>query len=192
MKHLLAVLMALSLLVFTGCSGKKEEKAERDRETDAQVAERIKALIPEASSSPIKEWQVIGAASTPPSIEKIKNQSLSMVLMILLPPAKENETFVLDMKEVDPAKLAAVLQKSKDRGYGTLLQPEYLTECKCSVERDKAVGSVAFRAEGLYHGKVEFSATRKDGNWRIEEFRLPAFKKQIRLGADGLWTMSRQ
>jgi hypothetical protein len=184
------MLLALSQVVFTGCSGKEEEKANKDKETDAQVAEQIKDLIPEASSSPTKEWQLIGAASAPPSIEKIKNQSLSLVLMCLPSPTKDNETFVLDMKEVNPARLVAVLERSKDKGYGTLLQPEYLTECKCTVDRNKAVGTIAFRAEGLYHGKVEFSATRKDGSWRIEEFRLPAFKKQIRLGADGLWTMS--
>ena len=42
-------------------------------------------------------------------------------------------------------------------------------------------------AEKVYEGKVEYTARKKDGKWRIEEVRLPDVKVTTTLGADGKW-----
>ena len=89
-----------------------------------------------------------------------------------------------------PIKLVTAISKSQDKGYGTLLQPEFITECNCRLSGDKATGSVKFHAKGLYHGKAEFTARQRDGSWRIEEFRLPAYGLQVNLGDDGKWKKS--
>jgi hypothetical protein len=49
---------------------------------------------------------------------------------------------------------------------------------------------VSFTAPGLYSGKVEFVARRKDDAWRIEEFRLFNYGIKTVRGADGKWRKS--
>jgi hypothetical protein len=176
--------------VLCGCSSRGKTGGPPP-ESEAQVAERIKLLIPEASSSPVADWQALSAAAAGgvPKVENMRNQSLSMVLMSLTGSAKHKETFEVETIEV--GKVAAAIYQSKAKGYGTLLQPDFITECKCSVDAGKATGTVAFRAEGLYRGKVEFTARRAGGDWRVEEFRLPGYNVRVRRENDGKWKMSK-
>jgi hypothetical protein len=186
MRCMSAILALASLLC--GCSP-NEGTGGPAPESDARVAERIKESIPQASSSPIADWQALSAAGGAPKVEAMDDQSLSMVLMSLPGASKHKETF--ESETIEVKKLASAIYKSEAKGYGTLLQPEFITECKCSVDKDKATGTVSFRAEGLYQGKVEFTARRTNGDWRIEEFRLPGYELRVERGADGKWKMSK-
>jgi hypothetical protein len=182
---------ALLVLAFLSCGCSPNEGTGGSApESDARVAERIKESIPLSSSSPIADWQALSTAGGVPKIETMDNQSLSMVLMSLPGSSKHKETF--ESETVEVKKLAAAIYKSEAKGYGTLLQPEFITECKCSVDKDKATGTVTFRAEGLYRGKVEFTARRTNSDWRIEEFRLPGYELRVERGADGKWKMSKK
>ena len=174
--------------VLCGCSSGRNNGG-LPTGSDAQVAERVKALIPEASSSPNADWKALSSAGVAPTVEHMQNQSLSMVLMSLPGLPEHKQTFEMESAEV--GKVAAAISKSEAKGYRTFLQPEFITECRCSVDKDRATGTVAFRAEGLYRGKVEFTARRAEGDWRIEEFRLPGYDLRVHRGADGKWKMSK-
>ena len=75
----------------------------------------------------------------------------------------------------------------KHRAYVSLIHPEYITDCTCKVDGDTATGVVSFKADKVYEGKAEYTARKKDGQWRIEEFRMPERKFTTVLGADGKW-----
>lgn len=186
---------ALTLIlgsVLSGCSS-SGPKGGQAQESDAQVAERIKALIPEASSVSIAEWQrITDSAGHIGKLEDMPNQSLSLVIsMISVPKCKETLWVDGEGGTANPRVLADAMEKSKEKGYATLLQPEFITECKCSVANDKAEGTVTFRVKGLFGGKVDFTARQKDGAWSIEEFRLPGCELRTQRGANGRWKMSK-
>ena len=100
--------------------------------------------------------------------------------------------FLTDPKPIDPAKLAGAIMGPKDkdgkfRKTATVIQPEYITDCTCKVDGATATGTVTFKADKVYEGKVEYTARKKDGKWRIEEFRLPDGEFATTLSADGKW-----
>jgi len=179
------MLFAATSLLLGGVSAlaaPEDDKAQAAK----KVAESLKALMPQAASSTVDEWKAIGTMDQP-SLENIENQSLSVVMLTIDP--KKNGP--IEFETNDPLKLVTAISKSQDKGYGTMLQPEFITECVCSnVSESKAVGTVKFEAKGLYRGKVEFTARKRDGAWRIEEFRLPGYAMQVRLGSDGKWKKS--
>ncbi len=182
------VLILCSLPCGCSSSGTTGGQAQ---ESDAQVAEHIKALIPEASSLPIAQWHPYKEGASIPNIEDMPNQALSLVLLSMKQSPKEKETFAFETDEFGAGMLSAWMERSKLKGYATLLQPEFITECTCSVQKDKAEGTLSFRDKGHYHGKVDYTARKTDSGWRIEEFRLSGFQIRVQLEANGRWKMSK-
>ncbi len=183
MKQLLALLATLFVVLGAGAAPVPEEK-----ESKEVVSSKIRALLPEAASSRNADWKRLTNGDAP-SVDKFENQSLSMVLLNI-DPSKEKAAVRKEFDYVgDPVnarKLAeAISRGSLLRGYGTMLQPDYITEVTCELKEKQAKGTVSFRAAGLYQGKVEYRASRDEKGWRVEEFRLPGYKiKVTRKGAD--------
>ena len=181
---------------LNGCSSSGSTGGQA-QESDTQVAERIKTLLPEASSIPIAEWEHVkaGVGNVPVKIEDWPNQPLSLVIVMmrnpLTPKCKESLWEEKEGEVFKPSSLSDAMEKSKEKGYATLLQPEFISEYKCSVEKDKAAGTVTFRAKGALGGKVEFTARRTAGGWSIEEFRLPGCEVRVQRGANGKWKLSK-
>jgi hypothetical protein len=73
------------------------------------------------------------------------------------------------------------------RPYESMIHPEYITDCTCEVDGDTATGTVSFKAQEEYAGKVEYTARKKDGKWRIEQLRMPVLGITSTLRADGKW-----
>jgi hypothetical protein len=163
---------------------------------DDFTAEKAKALIPEAAGSPSADFQKIAEAATGvPDYRPSNGESLTWWLLTYAPgpnaPVPTSVKF-LGKGPVDPAALARAIMGPKDkdgkfRKYASIIQPEYITECTCKVDGDTATGTVTFKADKVYEGKVEYTARKKDGKWRIEEFRVPDVKFTTTLGADGKW-----
>jgi hypothetical protein len=194
-----SLLLVFVMTIAMGCSS---TPSGQPQESAAEVAEHIKKLVPEASSCPNQAWMAF--SDRPPRMDDLEkhklrenaNHPLSLVLFAMEAersgqggPPKDKDTFVIDKNE--PKKVAEALSKSASKGYGTLLQPEFLRECRCVVNKVKATGTVAFQAEGVYHGRVEYTARRINGKWQIEEFRLPGYGLKIALDAKGLWKVSK-
>jgi hypothetical protein len=77
---------------------------------------------------------------------------------------------------------------SRSKGYVSVIQPQYITDCKVIQVTDQtAEGSVAFNAPLLYVGSVNFEARKHDGTWRIEKLEMPSRKIAVRYGENGMW-----
>lgn len=205
--HFVALsLVPLALLTsgIVGC-GDKNTSEEGTIEKQSEIANKIRALIPEAASSPLKEVEVLSISS--PLDEggldpQIDNYSLTMILMFYMPPELSADETTLETRQRDIRllnddanvpnipELIASLSKSKSKGYVTLIQPEYITDLTCQVKGDAATGVVSFEAKDLYQGRVEYTARRSGKAWRVTEFRLPGHKIRLSRSADGKWKKS--
>lgn len=188
-----AFVVLLVVSVGLGCT--RNKPAPSAGADDFTVA-KAKELIPEASGSPHDDFANL-AFPAPKGVRASNGDSLTWILWTWAPEPKDipkDPSFRLPLSEpINPATIAAAVAGPKDkdgkyqRKYATFIHPEYITDCTCKVDGDTATGTVTFRAEKLYEGKVDYTARKKDGSWRIEEFRLPDLKIHTVLGADGKW-----
>lgn len=155
------------------------------------TAAQARKLIPEAAGVPSKELQDIFQAPNPGALQPKNGDSLTWAVLHLQPAAAA-KSFQFTDEVPNPAKLAQAVSGPKRldgsfRAVATVIQPEYITDCTAKVDGDAATGVVTFKADGAYQGAVEYTARKKDGAWRVEEFRLPDLKVTLTLGADGKW-----
>jgi hypothetical protein len=159
------------------------------------TAENAKALIPEAAGMSADELRKLGSGGDPSKFEPPNGDSLTWLALKFAPgpDAPKDPTSLRFLGDTpNPAVIGGAITGPKDkdgkpRKTATLIQPEYITDCTCKVDGDTATGTVTFKADKAYEGKVEYTARKKDGKWRIEEFRLPDLKITTTLGADGKW-----
>jgi hypothetical protein len=90
------------------------------------------------------------------------------------------------MKPVNPAALAQALAASKDRGFASVIQEQYITECTCESDDRQAQGRVAFKCDA-YTGAINFKAAKVKGDWVIQEFEWPHLGVRFVLGESGNW-----
>jgi hypothetical protein len=158
---------------------------------DAFTAAKARQLIPEAAGMPAKELKGLAESPTVGNFRPSRGDSLTWFVLNYAPDPKGKlpTSFRFIGEAIDPARIAGALAgpKGKDRKYASLIHPEYITDCTCEADGDTATGTVSFKAEKAYEGKVEYTARKKNGAWRIEEFRLPDLKVTLALGADGKW-----
>jgi hypothetical protein len=154
-----------------------------------------RALIPEAASMSFADFQKL-TSSVDASATTFESHSLSLILLSLRmdKAAKDNSEAKADFRclgeVLNPAVVARAMSLSKSRGYASVIQPDFITDCTCSASEGAATGVVSFRAEGLYAGKIEFLARWNNGAWQIDEFRLPGYGIKTVRGEDGKWHRS--
>jgi hypothetical protein len=161
---------------------------------DDFTAEKAKALIPEAAGMPAEELQKLTAGEDFKNFKSAKGYSLTWGILNYTPKPMDTDpvSFHFLGESPNPARIASAIAGPKDkdgkfRKTATVIQPEYITDCTCKIEGDTATGTVSFKAEKAYQGKIEYTARKKDGVWRIIEFRIPEIRLIIVLGDDGKW-----
>jgi hypothetical protein len=195
------LLFVLAMVVGSGqvVPGISPAREARRRQTsdrdDAMTVERIRSLIPAASSISDADLK---ALSDLPDPSAIKSQSLSLLLFSLDPfAASEDNPAVADdfkyLTERIPraSTIAEAMTASDRRGYATMLRADYITDCTCRPEGATATGTVSFKADGLYTGRVEYVARRVGDDWQVVEFKLPNYGLKTTRGADGVWKKSK-
>jgi uncharacterized protein (TIGR03067 family) len=157
---------------------------------DGQLTEELaRELIPRAASMSKEEFQKL---QTNPSDQTLESKSLSLILMTLdvrgqTPEAASDFKYLVDGYP-KPREIAAVMSPSRSKGYFSMIQPDYITECKITSSTDEiAQGKVTFNAPKLYIGSVVFEAKKHKKEWRIEKFQLSSRQISIVLGEDGNW-----
>jgi len=161
---------------------------------------KARELIPEAAGIAADDLRKLAEAATATKVTPSNGESLTWLILTYAPDPKglpKEPSFRLFLDPagpaaVDPAALAAAVTGPKDKDgktkpYGSVIHAEYITDCTCKTDGDTATGTVTFKAEKAYEGKVEYVARKKDGKWRIEEFHIPDMKIHTVLGADGKW-----
>lgn len=87
-----------------------------------------------------------------------------------------------------PSDIADAMSPRRSKGYFSIIQPDYITECIITTSSDEtAQGRATFNAPKLYIGTAAFDARKHQGKWRIEKFLLPSRQISIVLGKDGIW-----
>lgn len=162
---------------------------------DGFTAEKARELIPDAAGMPAEELQKLSSDPVIGKFKPSKGDSLTWWVLTYSPgpdSPKNPTSFRFLGETVNPAAFASALTgpKGKDgkpRKYASVIHPEYITDCTVKVDGETATGVVTFKAEKVYEGKVEYSARRKKGEWRIVEFRLPDYKVTLARGDDDKW-----
>jgi hypothetical protein len=127
---------------------------------------------------------------TNPAAQSIENKSLLLVLLTLDISSQSaedaNDFRFLVEGFPQPSEIAAAMSPSHSKGYFSIIQPDYITECKITNSTDDiARGKVTFNAPKLYIGSAVFEARKHEGKWRIESFDLASRRISIVLGEDG-------
>ena len=147
-----------------------------------------KKLLPQAAGISNADFK---ALSKDPRPDVVKSKSLSLVLLALRPPknpdaAKDKEFRILG-DDITPSDIAQAMWISKDKGYASFIQPNYITECTCESTAERAEGVVTFKSD-LFAGRIPFVAQATKDGWIITEFRLPQYKIRVLRGKDGVWS----
>jgi hypothetical protein len=182
--------------VLCGCS-LEQDAARRAADYDDSVSQRIEGVLPVVTGVPTAMSHLVELRPNGPRAEDLPHPTVSLVLLsppIFMnpnPTPAQKETF--EYKTNDPDKLRAALRKSEGKGYLTLLQPEFITACECSADKEQgeAEGTVEFEAEGLYRGKIEFSARLGPTGWELNEFRLPGYQLKLVRFEGYKWKLSK-
>ena len=161
---------------------------------DPQEVVDWKKLLSEAASIPLDEFNNLAGDIKGPNTTAVRGEPLSLVLLMLNPfqAAEENEKvrrdfWYLTERLVKPSELVAAVTISRNQGYASFLQPEYITNLEAEEAGDTAVGHAGFTVPKLYSGRVEFKASRNNGNWLITEFTLPNYGITLRIDSEGEW-----
>jgi uncharacterized protein (TIGR03067 family) len=163
-----------------------------DQKHNGPLSEKLaRSLIPTAASISNEDFQKL---QTNPEAQTVKNKSLSLALMTLdiadQSPEAANDFRFLVEGYPKPSEFAAAMSPSRSKGYFSIIQPDYITECKITTSTDEiARGKVTFNAPKLYFGSAIFEAQKYEGKWRIERFYLPSRQISIVLGEDGNWQL---
>jgi hypothetical protein len=169
------IVAAATILAITGCSG--------GTQTPERVKEEVRGLIPEAASSPKEDWVPVSAEDAhdwKETFEKVHSFPLSRAVMlhvfnkVRLDDMKPD--FMIDRDQRGDWLMQQVLvtgRKTFDKGYGTLIPPDSITDLTSELKDGHATGVVSFSVEGVYRGKVEYTAEQADSRWQIVAFRLP-------------------
>lgn len=193
--------VAAALAMGMQCAaGEGAKPTTKTKPRGASAAETIRKLIPRAAGMSMEEFRRI-ASMGQPRLEKIENQTLTSVVVFGKPAvAKGKPHFRLlgQGRAAKPTSLANELARQVRIGplrvptpYATVIHLDRITDFSCTVEGDRATGTVAFRAPKLYEGDADYLARRTDGGWRIEAFVLPRAGLRVVRKASGLWKMER-
>ena len=115
-----------------------------------------------------------------------------MVLLNLKPPAKKdaeaaNKEFRIKGDRIRVSDVFDAMWISKDKGYASFIQPNYVTDCTCESTAERAEGVVSFESK-LFAGRIPFVAQKTKDGWVITEFRLAQYKTKVVRGKDGVWS----
>jgi formylglycine-generating enzyme len=182
-------------------SGSSRERTAPAAQTseDAAVSQIIRRLIPRAAGSPRDE---VGRVRGDGKVGSPDDRTLTALLLLYMKlpnpddvadratRAAEEQDWKYLESPPDVVKLIQAVSKTKDAQTWTVIQPEYIVDLTCRVTGDLASGTVHFRAAGIYQGRAEYIANRTDGNWRIDEFRLPGYGVKIALKSNGKWHLT--
>ncbi len=153
------------------------------------TVDQAKKLLPRTAGISNTDLRALTGDRRP---EAVKNKSLSLLLLMLTPPAVKNAEADKEFRLFDdrPRPVSDVLEAmwiSKGEGYASFIQPKYITDCTCESTADRAEGVVTFKSD-LFAGRIPFAARATKDGWVITEFRLPQYKTRVVRGEDGVWT----
>jgi hypothetical protein len=153
--------------------------------------ERAEQLLPEAASIRFKDLEALGQGNALPET----NQSPTYFVLTFKPPQppeKRPKDYEKDFAftSINPAKLAEAITVSKDRGFASIIQPQYITECTCDSDGQQARGRVAFKCDA-FSGAIGYKAAKVKGEWMIREFDWPHLGVRFVRGEDGNWNQEK-
>ena len=147
--------------------------------------ERAKKLLPEAASVRSKDFEALAEGKELPKA----NQSPTYFVLTFVPTKDLPEGAAKDFqwtRPVNAAAFARALAVSKDWGFASIIQEQYITECTCESDDRQARGRVAFKCDA-YAGAIHFKAAKENGGWVIREFEWPHLGVRFVLGERGNW-----
>ncbi len=162
----------------------KNESA--DPELKRLTPQHAKKLLPEAASVRYEDFE---AALEKRELPKA-NQSPTHFVLTFRPPKElpkdADKDFEWTTDTINPNAVAKALTVSKGKGFASIIQEDYIKECTCESDDQKAQGRVRFKCD-LYSGCISFKANMVKGQWVIQEFEWPHFGVRFIRGVGENW-----
>jgi hypothetical protein len=176
MKQVVCSILILFALASAGNAG--------EAKLTADLAQR---LLPKAASISIDDLMDL---MKNPRADAVESKSLSLVLLNLRPPQKNqeaaNKEFRILGENLRVADIVEAMSISKEYGYASFIQTKYITDLTCESTAKRAEGVVTFKSE-FFAGRIPYVAEATKEGWVITEFRLPQYKTKVVRGKDGVW-----
>ncbi|WP_182865593.1 serine/threonine-protein kinase [Rhodopirellula sp. JC639] len=179
-------ILAIAGLIYQSSTGSVSD----DELTPALAGQ----LVSEAASIRNDDWADIASGSTMPSASSFSNRSLSLILFSLFGKSLDQlghsnaaDDFHYAEPRPKPYQIAQAIWISKEKGYASFIQPEYITDCSVQQEGDTAHGTVSFSVHELYAGRLSYVARRIDGSWIVAELHISGLGVSLQRGGDGDW-----
>lgn len=167
-----------------------------DTRPEAKPAAQIRKLVPSAAGMSRAAFENLARAAAPPRLEQFENQSLTAFLLHRDFAGKKPERKHLrwtNTGPANPASLANEIARPAPKWLAALAPPatvihaDRITKLTCTVDGDRATGTVWFRVPDLYEGDVDYVARWHGEAWGITEFLLPGYKARLVRNDKGLW-----
>jgi biopolymer transport protein ExbD len=129
----------------------------------------IRKLLPVAASASLEAFQAMASSGLATKSYEANGHNLTFLLVDLHEDSRPDVLNLrLNIKSAPGAAADALIRG----GIASVIHDEYITDFECDVKGDEADGEVAFEAKSFWRGRVGFRAERRDGRWRVTEFRL--------------------
>ena len=96
-------------------------------------------------------------------------------------------TQTITASDAGHTQVIKAMNVSKAKGFASIIQPEYITDCKVESDDDCATGFVVFKRDA-YSGSINFKASRVKQAWVIQEFEWPNICVRFKRGNDNNWS----
>ncbi|MFO0877391.1 MAG: hypothetical protein U0840_08445 [Gemmataceae bacterium] len=173
------VLVAIVLLALTSVGRGQDAKLTGDQ---------ARKLLPAAAGIRNADFE---ALMKDRKADAVESKSLSLVILTLRPRGNPDAAMKQEFRMIGEAiKVSDITQAmwvSREQGYASFLQPDYITACTVTSTAERAEGVVTFQSD-YFAGRIPFVAKATKGGWVITEFRMPRYKIRVVRGKDGLWS----
>jgi hypothetical protein len=145
-------------------------------------------LLPEPASVSYKDFENLSVGQEVPNA----NPSPTYFVITFAPPKHlpEGASKDLPLTAAEPAKLGQAMAISRNRGFASIIQQEYITECTCESDSRQARGGVVFKFDA-YTGSIHSKAAKLKGGWVIWEFEWPHLGVRFVRDESGNWSQER-
>lgn len=165
---------------------------------EASVEQQLRRLIPAATAIDRQVFEKIASSLVAPSRDSFKSDSLTAELMFLnQKTAQDSEghfRYLTEGRMPKPTQFAREMYRSIGKGRFrivthpvTMIQAERITKLEADVDGNTATGSFEFHVPELYEGKADFTAEKRDDDWRLTRFQMPKLDIDIRSDESGRW-----
>ena len=149
---------------------------------DDALQTQLKNAIERDSSIPDDQWRSMDVKNKTIRPNEEKNKTLTFWFMSYLaptPPTKSQFEELEVFETSNPRKVTDEIERKPNRF--TIIHADRIEQIECHVNDDNgtASGTFSFHVPELYKGKISYIAEKRNADWVIVAFQMPAYHTRL-------------